>query len=70
MTHHFKSIAQFKRKRMSNRAIALTLHLSRNTVNKAVKIMEASGISCFEIEALSHSDLTQKSINHCATLNT
>ena len=37
MTHYFKNIAQFKRKGMSNRAIALTLHLSRNTVNKAVK---------------------------------
>lgn len=60
MTHYFKNIAQFKRKGMSNRAIALTLHLSRNTVNKAVKIMEASGLSYFGIEALSHSDLTQK----------
>lgn len=57
MTHYFKSIAQLKRKEMSNRSIAVSLNLARNTVNKAVKLMEASELSYIEIESLDEGKL-------------
>ena len=60
MTHYFKNIAQLKRKEMSNRSIALTLNLARNTVNKAVNIMESSKMSYLEIENLSELEFKEK----------
>ena len=57
MTHYFKSIAQLKRKELSNRSIAVSLNLARNTVKKAVKLMEASELTYIEIESLDEGKL-------------
>ncbi len=57
MTHYYKNIAHLKRKEMSNRAIAVTLNIARNIVNKAVRLMEASGLSFLDIESLSIDEL-------------
>lgn len=53
MTHYFKNIAHLKRKWISNRSIAVSLSMSRNTINRAVRMMEASQLSFQEIENFS-----------------
>lgn len=45
----YKSIARLKMKEVSNRKIADSLSISRNTVNRCIKTMEASNLSYAEI---------------------
>jgi transposase len=59
MTHYFKNIAQLKRKGVSNRAIATSLSMSRNTINRSVRMMEASDYNYLEIESLSDAEIVE-----------
>lgn len=59
MTHYFKNIAHLKRKGISNRSIAVSLSMSRNTNNRTVRMMEASQLSFKEIENFSDKEIIE-----------
>lgn len=53
----YKSIARLKMKEVSNRKIADSLSISRNTVNRCIKTMEASNLSYAEILVMNDAEL-------------
>lgn len=60
MPHYYVKIAQLKKKGgISNRQIAETLGISRNTVNAAVKQIQASGFTFDEIAGMSEGEIDE-----------
>ena len=57
MRTNYREIARLKRKEVSNRKIAEIMNISRNTVNRIIRIMNDQHVSWSEIEGLSESEL-------------
>lgn len=57
MQNNYKEIARLKRKELSNRSIASTIGIARNTVNSIVRQMIESPYSFSDIESMSNSKL-------------
>lgn len=53
----YKNIARMKMKEVSNRKIADSLSISRNSVNRCIKIIEESDLSYVEILEMKDIDL-------------
>jgi len=59
MRTNYREIARLKRKEVSNRKIAEIIGLSRNTVNRIIRIMVEKQLGWSEIEGLSDSELNR-----------
>ena len=69
MRTNYREIARLKRKEVSNRKISEIMDLSRNTVNRIVRIMVEKGLGWDDLEALSDHELgtifeANQSISH------
>lgn len=53
----YKNIARLKMKEVSNRKIADSLSISRNSVNRCMKIMETSNLNYVEILEMNDAEL-------------
>ena len=56
---NYKEIARLKATGQSNRTIAVTLGISRNTVNQAVSRIEESGLDFEDLSRLSDAQIAQ-----------
>lgn len=59
MRTHYREIARLKRKEVSNRRIAEIMHISRNTVNRIIRILVEKQLGWDEIEGLSEQALNR-----------
>lgn len=59
MSTNYQMIARLKRKEVSNRKIAETLGIARNTVNRTVSDIIASGLSMADVEIMSDEEISQ-----------